>query len=120
MLPQASSVDEHSMKRTPLKRFTPLRRRSKKRERADFEYEKLRRQLLDKALVTRCAAHGFLLHHCSGPAVVHHVLRRSQGGTNDPSNLIVVCNLHHKLIHDNPVAAVDAGFLRWRAGGRLR
>ena len=31
--------------------------------------------------------------------VVHHIKRRSQGGTNDLSNLKVLCKGHHKMIH---------------------
>lgn len=32
---------------------------------------------------------------------LHHVKYRSQGGTDDPTNLIPLCNLCHKFHHDN-------------------
>lgn len=31
--------------------------------------------------------------------VVHHIKRRSDGGTNELSNLLVLCQRHHKLLH---------------------
>ena len=32
---------------------------------------------------------------------LHHVKYRSQGGTNDPTNLIPLCDICHKFHHDN-------------------
>ena len=32
---------------------------------------------------------------------VHHAKYRSEGGSNDPSNLITLCNDHHGLVHSN-------------------
>jgi 5-methylcytosine-specific restriction endonuclease McrA len=32
---------------------------------------------------------------------VHHVIYRSEGGSNDQSNLITLCYEHHDLIHSN-------------------
>jgi predicted restriction endonuclease len=29
----------------------------------------------------------------------HHIIRISQGGTDEPSNILVLCNHHHTLIH---------------------
>ncbi len=31
---------------------------------------------------------------------IHHIVPRSQGGTNDPDNLICVCSGCHKMLHD--------------------
>jgi hypothetical protein len=31
----------------------------------------------------------------------HHIAYRSQGGTDDPHNLITLCNDHHDLVHTN-------------------
>jgi hypothetical protein len=31
---------------------------------------------------------------------VHHIVHREHGGTNDPSNLILACDFHHKQHHD--------------------
>jgi hypothetical protein len=30
----------------------------------------------------------------------HHIVQRAHGGTNELSNLQLVCSTHHKLIHD--------------------
>ena len=32
---------------------------------------------------------------------VHHIKYRSEGGSNDPSNLITLCHHHHDTIHSN-------------------
>lgn len=31
---------------------------------------------------------------------VHHLRHRSQGGTNDPDNLVLVCSYHHHRLHE--------------------
>lgn len=41
----------------------------------------------------------------------HHRKRRSQGGTNDPVNLIDVCLECHEWIHRNPEQAYELGLL---------
>jgi hypothetical protein len=41
----------------------------------------------------------------------HHVLRRSQGGTNEPSNLLWVCLWCHEWIHRHPAEAKARGLL---------
>ncbi len=39
--------------------------------------------------------------HCRRNLHVHHIIRRSQGGGNDPENLIVLCSKHHlHILHD--------------------
>jgi hypothetical protein len=32
---------------------------------------------------------------------VHHIQYRSSGGSDEPSNLILLCNEHHALVHSN-------------------
>lgn len=41
----------------------------------------------------------------------HHVRRRSQGGQDDPSNLLWVCRACHDHVHRNPAEAVELGLL---------
>jgi hypothetical protein len=50
-------------------------------------------------------------HRCQVPGcrsskhlAIHHIIFRSHGGTNDPSNLIVLCDGHHRLLHDGHLA----------------
>lgn len=42
----------------------------------------------------------------------HHVRMRSQGGNNDPLNLMWVCVFCHSHIHHNPAESYDRGFLK--------
>lgn len=46
-------------------------------------------------------------HRCEVPGcraskhlTLHHIVFRSRGGTHDPSNLIVLCDGHHRVLHD--------------------
>jgi hypothetical protein len=58
-----------------------------------------------------CTAHraGFALDvACSGRLHVHHIRLRSQGGEDDPTNLTVLCDLHHRWVHDIDRAAAEA------------
>ncbi len=41
----------------------------------------------------------------------HHMKRRSQGGKNEPSNLLAVCHVCHDKIHRNPSEAFEKGHL---------
>lgn len=38
---------------------------------------------------------------CSDKLEVHHVIYRSQSGSDAPSNLKTLCSKHHKALHDN-------------------
>jgi hypothetical protein len=60
-------------------------------------------------------SHGFCEARWDGCVKVanhaHHMKRRSQGGTNDPSNLLAVCHVCHDKIHRNPSEAFEKGHL---------
>ena len=60
----------------------------------------------------RCQAQDLWRHDCAGQLEVHHLLRRSQGGTDDLDNLLVVCAHAHRWAHDHPAEAVRLGLLR--------
>ena len=42
----------------------------------------------------------------------HHVLRRSQGGTNTLKDLLLLCGECHSHVHANPELAYEMGWLR--------
>jgi HNH endonuclease len=92
------------MKRTPLKRRTPLRPVSKKRAKQNGEYSKLKRQLIkDFSICEIC---------WSTRAVdVHHRHGREGLRLLDIHDWIFVCRDCHRMIHDHPQAARDAGLL---------
>lgn len=49
---------------------------------------------------------------CTGRAETrHHRLRRSQGGTDEASNTLDICNADHAHIHANPGWAYRMGYL---------
>jgi hypothetical protein len=49
---------------------------------------------------------------CTGRAEVrHHIRMRSQGGTDDPSNTLDICDAEHRYIHNHPAEAYERGWL---------
>ena len=48
---------------------------------------------------------------------VHHLRRRSQGGTNDLTNLFALCAAHHDAVDANPSVGVGLGLLDARSTG---
>jgi hypothetical protein len=48
---------------------------------------------------------------CGGGPAVHHRRLRSQGGTNDPLNLVLLCDMHHQHVHEHPAWSYDNGWL---------
>jgi len=119
------------MKRTPLRRFTPLRSMSVKRARDQRKRRELvwaelaRRELCEAGAIIyqgRVSAHGKenadLLNsryaRCDGLSVdLHEPLTRARGGSFlDVDNTVAVCRSCHTWIHDNPAAAKAVGLLR--------
>ena len=103
--------DRKPLKRTPLKRTQkPIKRTAvKRRVKTDGALVKSR-----KVVAERCqgGCEGRTAV-CTGMAEsVHHVLRRSQGGGHDPSNLLALCTACHQWVHANPAKAIELGLLR--------
>jgi hypothetical protein len=103
------------MRRSPLRRGKPLRRTAfKRRSNQTAEWRNARGVVL-KRCEERCEARTAV---CIGNvAHVHHLLRRSQGGGNEPENLLGVCFHCHEWIHANPKEASRLGLLRLRKMG---
>lgn len=108
------------MKRTPLKRKTPLkasvektrawidrsRKPLPKRSTKGAQYEREFQAMKAKMLPTHCRV-------CRHAAVtLHHILRRAQSGTNAASNLLPVCEPCHDWIHANIAKAKARGLLK--------
>lgn len=69
------------------------------------------RELLAQRSEGRCEAR--FSEQCEGRGVeAHHVVRRSQGGTDDLENLRFCCTCCHAEIHANPRRAKAVGLLR--------
>lgn len=68
----------------------------------------------------RCEVRDLLVAvECAGRGEhLHHVRRRSQGGTDTAENLIYVCFGHHAWIHANPNKAAALGLLARTGGAR--
>jgi 5-methylcytosine-specific restriction endonuclease McrA len=46
----------------------------------------------------RACSGRFLGGECSAILDVHHIRPRDEGGTDDPSNLMVLCHVHHPML----------------------
>lgn len=91
------------MKRSPLNPVSPKRRKRM------ASYAQARQEVLERS-GGRCEAR--CCDDCNGRLeLVHHKRRRSQGGTDDLSNLLGLDNACHDHIHANPSWAMDAGYL---------
>lgn len=100
------------MKRTPMNRSRrPLRPVSDKRRARQARYALARQEVAERS-GGRCEARvegvctGWLEH-------VHHRRLRSQGGSDDPSNLVACCNRCHAWAHAHPVAAAELGLIEF-------
>lgn len=90
---------------------TPIRPRSKRKKADDREFQAARIIVLERDEYT-CQLPRFMDgHHCRGELQVHHRRRRSQGGSNDSSNLLTLCQAAHQYVHDNPREAALFGLL---------
>jgi 5-methylcytosine-specific restriction endonuclease McrA len=49
---------------------------------------------------------------CARATVVHHVMRRSQFGADEPENLVGLCSPCHSGIHEHPADSYRDGWLR--------
>jgi len=101
------------MKRTPLTRKTPLKRsgpiKTKKKAKGvpkDLYTEVITR---DRGCVARTLMPEIT---CWGRLDPHHILRRSQGGPDEATNLITLCRAHHSAVHEQVARSITLGLLR--------
>lgn len=104
------------MKRTPLTRRTPLARGGPLERRTPLRSRPAHRARPNEPLVAVCEAR--IEGVCTGRAEHrHHLLLRSQGGTDHESNTVDVCSACHRHVHDNTGWAYSVGLLRHRCPG---
>ena len=99
------------MKRTPLKRKSAMKRRSKKGAKYEREFKALKTQL-QGAICGPCFAGTIWSKRVTIADTLHHILPRSRGGKNEIDNLIPVCAMCHMWIHAHPAEAKKHGLLR--------
>lgn len=67
----------------------------------------------------RCCAPG-----CSayGPLHAHHIVFRAHGGSDEPANLVTLCDFHHRALHDRWIRCVGSApdALYWELGIDMR
>lgn len=86
-----------------------LGKKSKKKPQFTSELDHMRPLLLERADF-QCEVQ--IPKICRGRGlVVHHRKLRSQGGTNHPINLLVLCDACHRRVHDFPGLSYAAGWL---------
>jgi hypothetical protein len=89
---------------------TPLKAKSAKKKDNDTEFDVARAYVV--ARDGGCVGHRYGVPHvCWGGLHVHHVKRRSQGGTNHPSNLVCLCASAHQWVHEHPTQSHEMGLL---------
>lgn len=103
------------MKRSPLRRKTPLKR-------TPFVVRRKKAQGVPKDIYAQVVlrdqgCRASLLApdvRCFGRLDPHHVLRKSQGGPDTLDNLVLLCRAHHDHVHRNPAWSKSVGLLRAR------
>ena len=88
----------------PLKRSRMVRRRSPRSAAYSEELALMRPVVVARA--------GGACHVCADPGtVVHHRKLRSQGGTNEVDNLMLLCQTCHEYVHNHPALSLAAGYI---------
>ena len=104
------------MKRKPLRRLTPLRRRTWLRSRGDTKYRRRPRDLeyMQWVRTQPCCAVGMVSHKspCDGPIEADHAGRRGMRQKADDRTCIPLCRKHH---HER--GSFSGGFRDWDQSG---
>lgn len=118
-----------SLKRTRLERRTPLKRGQglnpvgKKARKDHAELAKVRPEVLARGCEFTAYLHfapASIFENftrpvpitCAGQLDPHHAVKRSQGGSNHPTNLICLCRRHHDFTEHEPTLCREIGLLR--------
>lgn len=103
-----------------LRRRTPLRPVSPKRRAYHGKHAAMVQLVLERD--QRCQLRG---SDCFGPLTPHHLLKSSQGGTDDPQNMVALCQWHNGWVEREPITAqilglVIKGSTRYHEGRLIR
>ena len=49
----------------------------------------------------------------------HHIIFQCNGGTNEKSNLVTLCKIHHDMVHSNPAKLIIKGWVSTLKGTQL-
>ena len=98
------------MKRSPLRRRTPLRRVGKNKKRVGVPKD-VYALVVGRDRFCQGQKHAPEVS-CWGRLDPHHILRKSQGGPDTVDNLVLLCRAHHDHVHGNPAWARTVGLLR--------
>jgi hypothetical protein len=98
------------MKRSPLKRGKPLRKRGESA--ADALWRDARNATLERDHYECQAQLRGFPGECNGHLEVHHILPRSRGGQHHPANLLTLCYWHHQDVHHRPTTSYKLGLLQ--------
>ena len=104
------------MKRTPLKRKTPLKRSgslspvSKKRQKLNVKRRAFVKEELDKRQFCEAAIPDICTKYSTE---IHEPILRSLGGSIlDISNSVAICRMCHRWVHDNVGEAKKLGLIK--------
>ncbi|HEX7022621.1 MAG TPA: HNH endonuclease signature motif containing protein [Trueperaceae bacterium] len=99
------------LRRTPLRRYKPLRARTVLRRTKALKPGRPHRipQRVADEVTLRASGRCEI---CGRPGLeMHHRRRRAQGGKDSPENLLLLCRECHDFIHHNPAWAYERGYL---------
>ena len=98
------------LKRSPMRR-KPLKKNGESDAQAVWRI--VRQEVLERdQYCCQAETRGWPWHECWGQLHVHHIIRRSQGGRDHPSNCVTLCARAHDQVHANPELARVYGLLR--------
>lgn len=96
------------------RRHQGLRQRSRKQARRDRVFQAAKLLVLERDGYECRMCHGLYSRYAFD---VHHLLMRSQGGTDEPENLVTLCRECHTQVHEFPELSYKLGWLVRSGGG---
>src|SRR5450631_1261207 len=96
-----------------------MRAISLKRQKQDRLYKPIHDALIERDGGCRAGLSWHLRRHwpevrCGGSLIVHHIISRARAPelALEPSNLVTLCDSHHRAVHANPLLATERGLMK--------